>query len=118
MSHKDSHHLAYIRSLSLLFFGNSSHVLSHIRSLSLLPLRTLSVLPSSIISLMSQSFILLSSSRPSLQSCHEVLGRTGFRGVGQTIKFKYGDGAEHADEASAVAAGKAWLAAERVRQSS
>ena len=48
--------------------------------------------------------------------CHQVLGRTGYRGIGQTVKFKFGEGAEHGSEASAVAAGRAWIAAERIRQ--
>jgi hypothetical protein len=55
-------------------------------------------------------------------SRHQVLGRTGFRGKGQSVKFEYkGPGGINADAtynniAEATTAGKAWVVSERKRQ--
>ena len=47
---------------------------------------------------------------------NQVLCRTGYRGPGQSIQLKFGEGAKFANEAQAIAAAKKWLVEERRRQ--
>ena len=51
------------------------------------------------------------------RSRHQVLGRTGFRGAGQSTRFIYGGpGKAYASEKAALAAAKKWVANERAKQ--
>ena len=46
----------------------------------------------------------------------QILGRTGYRGPGQSVAFQYGPNREYKNEAAAKAASAKWLSAENAKQ--
>ena len=51
------------------------------------------------------------------RSRFQIMARTGFRGPGQSVKFRWkGTGSNYRDEKTAQAAADAWIVAERKRQ--
>ena len=51
------------------------------------------------------------------RSRFQIMARTGFRGPGQSVKFRWkGTGSNYRDETTAQAAADAWIVAERKRQ--